>query len=411
MNRVEELIQQLCPNGVEWKKLGEVCEFQNGFSFKSSTFKKQGKPILRITNIKDSVIDTASLVYFEDMDYIGQELSQFKVVKGDIVIAMSGATTGKLGYLTSDEIFYLNQRVGKFVPKSNLDRKYLFHYLQLKTNEIYVMAGGGAQPNLSSTKLLNDFSIPIPPLPIQQEIVRILDTFTELQKELTANLQTELDARKKQYAYYRDCLLNFEGVDGVEWKKLGEIGTFIRGNGLQKKDFTEKGTGCIHYGQIYTCYNIFTYTTKSFVDNRLADKLTRVDRGDIIIACTSENIEDVCKAVAWLGDDTIVTGGHACVFKHQENPKFISYYFQSEFFFQQKKKYARGTKVIDIKVSDLEKIEIPIPPLPEQRRIVAILDHFETLVNDLSVGLPAELEARRKQYEYYRDKLLTFDRV
>lgn len=156
--------------------------------------------------------------------------------------------------------------------------------------------------------------------------------------------------------------------NGVEWKKLGEIGSIIRGNGLQKKDFTEKGVGCIHYGQIYTYYNTFTYSTKSFVAKGLADKLTKVNKGDVIIACTSENVEDVCKAVAWLGDDTIVTGGHACVFKHQENPKFISYYFQSEFFFQQKKKYARGTKVIDIKASDLEEIVIPTPLTPSSKK-------------------------------------------
>ena len=195
--------------------------------------------------------------------------------------------------------------------------------------------------------------------------------------------------------------------NGVEWKKLGEIGSIIRGNGLQKKDFTEKGVGCIHYGQIYTYYNTFTYSTKSFVAKGLADKLTKVNKGDVIIACTSENVEDVCKAVAWLGDDTIVTGGHACVFKHQENPKFISYYFQSEFFFQQKKKYARGTKVIDIKASDLEEIVIPTPPLPIQQEIVRILDTF----TELATNLQTELDARKKQYAYYRDCLLNFEGV
>lgn len=195
--------------------------------------------------------------------------------------------------------------------------------------------------------------------------------------------------------------------NGVEWKKLGEIGSIIRGNGLQKKDFTEKGVGCIHYGQIYTYYNTFTYSTKSFVAKGLADKLTKVNKGDVIIACTSENVEDVCKAVAWLGDDTIVTGGHACVFKHQENPKFISYYFQSEFFFQQKKKYARGTKVIDIKASDLEEIVIPTPPYPIQQEIVRILDTF----TELTANLQTELDARKKQYAYYRDCLLNFEGV
>lgn len=388
MNRVEELIQQLCPNGVEWKKLGDYIELYTGEQLNKDAMLSDGVyPVMNGGVLASGFTDS----FNEEAD--------------TITISQGGASAGFVNWMESKFWAGAHCFIVKVINDKIINR-YLYFFLKNSERKMMLSKYGAGIPSLSKESV-NKLLIPIPPLPIQQDIVRILDTFTEL----TANLQTELDARKKQYAYYRDCLLNFEGVDGVEWKKLGEIGTFIRGNGLQKKDFTEKGTGCIHYGQIYTCYNIFTYTTKSFVDNRLADKLTRVDRGDIIIACTSENIEDVCKAVAWLGDDTIVTGGHACVFKHQENPKFISYYFQSEFFFQQKKKYARGTKVIDIKVSDLEKIEIPIPPLPEQRRIVAILDHFETLVNDLSVGLPAELEARRKQYEYYRDKLLTFDRV
>ncbi len=191
--------------------------------------------------------------------------------------------------------------------------------------------------------------------------------------------------------------------DGVEYKKLGEVGTFTRGNGLQKKDFTENGVGCIHYGQIYTYYGFYATKTKSFVNEALARNLTQVKPGDVIIACTSENIEDICKAVAWLGNENIVTGGHACVFSHNENPKFVSYFFQTEMFFQQKRKFARGAKVIDIKVADLSKIEIPVPPLPVQEEIVRILDLF--------TDLAAELQARREQYEYYRDKLLTFDKV
>ncbi|MBQ7696356.1 MAG: restriction endonuclease subunit S [Lentisphaeria bacterium] len=193
--------------------------------------------------------------------------------------------------------------------------------------------------------------------------------------------------------------------EGVKRKTLGEIGTFIRGNGLQKKDFTESGTGCIHYGQIYTYYGIYTYKTKSFVDPDLASHLCKVSSGDLIIACTSENIEDVCKAVAWLGKEDIVTGGHACVFKHSQNPKYVSYFFQTQDFFVQKKKYARGAKVIDIKAEDMAKITIPVPPLPIQEEIVKILDSF----TKLEAELEAELEARRKQYEFYRDKLLNFN--
>ncbi len=200
------------------------------------------------------------------------------------------------------------------------------------------------------------------------------------------------------------------GGQEVEWKKMSEVGTFIRGNGLQKKDFTESGVGCIHYGQIYTKFNTFTDKTLTYCSENVARKLTPVHPGDLIIACTSENVEDVCKTVAWLGKEDIVTGGHACVFSHHENPKYIAYLLQTENFFQQKKKYARGVKVIDIKVADLQKITLPIPSLEEQHRIVSILDRFESLTTSLQSGLPAEIAARRQQYEHYRDKLLTFKR-
>lgn len=407
MSKLQELIKELCPDGVEFRKLGEVCEFINGFAFKSSLFKDEGLPIIRITNINGVSIDLSDVKFFDLMDY-KSNLQSFSVSFGDILIAMSGATTGKIGYYDNKDIAYLNQRVGKFVPNVNkLNNRYLFHFLHSKTAELYIMAGGGAQPNLSSNKLMNELYIPLPPLEVQNEIVHILDTFTSYATEL----QAELQARKEQYEYYRNKLLTFdENDEGVKWMKLGEIGTFVRGNGLQKKDFTETGVGCIHYGQIYTYYGTSTDTTKSFVPYDLAQKLTKVKSGNLVIACTSENIEDVCKAVVWLGEEDIVTGGHACVFAHNEIPKYIAYFFQTECFFQQKKKYARGAKVIDIKVSDLEKISIPVPPLSEQQCIVSILDKFESLVNDLTAGLPAEIAAVQEQYEYYRNKLLTFKR-
>ncbi len=183
----------------------------------------------------------------------------------------------------------------------------------------------------------------------------------------------------------------------------------VRGSGLQKKDFVESGVGCIHYGQIYTYYGTFADKTKSFVSKELANKLKEVEKGDLVIATTSENVQDVCKAVAWLGEQEIVAGGDLAIFKHNENPKYLAYYFQTPSFADQKRKYAKGTKVIRVYAKDLAKIKIPIPPLAEQKRIVSILDKFEALVNDISIGLPAELAARRKQYEYYRGRLLTFN--
>ena len=136
--------------------------------------------------------------------------------------------------------------------------------------------------------------------------------------------------------------------------------------------------------------------------------MKNVNKNDVIITNTSENVEDVCKAVAWLGDDEIVTGGHATIIKHNENAKFLVYYSQTSMFFQQKRKFAVGTKVIDVSTTNLAKIKIPVPPIYEQERIVSILDRFDTLVNDITQGLPSEIEAREKRYEYYRHKLLTF---
>jgi len=144
------------------------------------------------------------------------------------------------------------------------------------------------------------------------------------------------------------------------------------------------------------------------VTPELANKLKKAKKGDLIIAGTSENVEDVCKAVAWLGDDEIAISGDAFIFTHDQNSKYISYFFQSAFFNDQKIKYTTGTKVIRVSIYNLGKIVIPIPPLQEQERIVSILDKFDALVNDATIGIQAEIEARRKQYEYYRNKLLTF---
>jgi len=197
--------------------------------------------------------------------------------------------------------------------------------------------------------------------------------------------------------------------EGVEYKTLGEIGTVTRGNGLSKSDFTERGFPCIHYGQIYTYYGLFAMETKSFVSSELAIKLKKVSKGDIIIAVTSENIEDVCKCVAWLGDENIVTGGHTAIFKHNQNSKYITYYLQTSEFFEQKRKIAHGTKVIEVTPSKLEHLRIPLPPLPIQQEIVRILDKYTELTTKITAEITAEITARKKQYEYYRNELMTFD--
>ena len=200
-----------------------------------------------------------------------------------------------------------------------------------------------------------------------------------------------------------------DGV-GVEWKHLGGLGELLRGNGLQKKDFTEAGVPAIHYGQIYTHYGLATTETKSFVSPDLAMQLRKVDKGDVVITNTSENLEDVGKALVYLGECQAVTGGHATVFKPSKwiLGKYFAYYTQTDVFANKKRKYAKGTKVIDVSAADMAKISIPIPcpsnpkkSLEIQSEIVRILDTFTELT--------AELTARKKQYNYYRDQLLSFE--
>lgn len=207
-----------------------------------------------------------------------------------------------------------------------------------------------------------------------------------------------------------------DGVE-VEWKILGELGDLVRGNGLQKKDFTETGVPAIHYGQIYTYYGLSTTKTKSFVSPELAGLLRKVDKGDIVITNTSENLEDVGKALEYLGEEQAVTGGHATIFKpgRSISGKYFAYFTQTDEFANQKRKYARGTKVIDVSTTDMAKIRVPIPcpdnpkkSLQIQTEIVRILDKFDALNNSISEGLPREIELRQKQYEYYRDLLFGF---
>ncbi|MFB4064787.1 restriction endonuclease subunit S [Escherichia coli] len=201
-----------------------------------------------------------------------------------------------------------------------------------------------------------------------------------------------------------------DGVD-VEWLSLGELGDFIRGNGLQKKDFVESGFPAIHYGQIYTRYGLSADKTFTYVLPELANKLRKAQKNDLLLATTSENDEDVVKPLAWLGDNVAISGD-MMLFRHEQNVKYLAYFFQSEIFQTQKMKYITGAKVRRVSSGDLSKIKIPIPcsnnpekSLAIQSEIVRILDKFTALTAELT----AELNMRKKQYNYYRDQLLSFD--
>lgn len=167
---------------------------------------------------------------------------------------------------------------------------------------------------------------------------------------------------------------------GWEYKKLGEVGTFLRGKNILKSDFVEKGLPCIHYGQIHTKFGISTDTHLTETSQEVYDKAIIASKNDVLIAITSEDLEGSCKATAWLGDYDVAVSAHAAVFKHNLNPKYIVYYLKSQSFYIEKSKYARGFKVMEIKPTDIAKIPIPLPPQSTQLAIVSELDKINELI-------------------------------
>ena len=285
-----------------------------------------------------------------------------------------------------DTIFYTDIDVTKAIPK------YIYFCLQKAHLEQYNTAGG--VPSLTQ-KVLNKVKIPVPPLEVQREIVHILDNFTEL------------TARKKQYEYYRDTMLAFKGE--IPKVKLKDIATSIyRGSGIKRDQVTEDGVPCVRYGEIYTTYNTWFDSCVSHTRLEYIQSPKYFEYGDILFAITGESVEDIAKSVAYVGHDKCLAGGDIVVMKHKQNPKYLAYVLSTYEARQQKSKGKIKSKVVHSSVPAIEDIEIPLPSLDVQERMANLLDNFEAICSDLNIGLPAEIEARRKQYEYYRDALLTF---
>ena len=384
MSKLDELIKEYCPDGVEYKPLEQCCVILD----------KKRKPITKGARVAG------------DYPYYGANGIQDYV--SDYIFDGSFVLVGEDGsVLTENGTPVVNWAEGKIwvnnhahiiAEQDGIMLRYLYHYLQ--TVNISSLIHGNI-PKLTG-KDFKAIKVPLPALPVQREIVRILDEFTLLSAELSA----ELAARKKQYEYYRDTLLNNNAE--IPKIKLGEFAVISRGGNFQKKDFVDNGLPCIHYGQIYTHYGTYADTTLTTINEEAYSKSKKAKKNDIVMAVTSENIEDVCKSVAWLGDKDIAVSGHTAIISHQQNAKYLSYYFSSNAFFKQKKKLAHGTKVIEVTPNTLANIEVPLPSLEVQNRLVEVLDNFDSICSDLNIGLPAEIEARQKQYEFYRDQLLTF---
>ncbi len=366
---------------VEWKPLGEVGELKRGKRVVKKELASEGFPVYQNS--------LTPLGYFDKFNCLAEN-----------PFIISAGAAGDIGYSEVD--FWAADDCWYFIKLEKLSPKYLYYFLKTKQYTIYSKVRKASIPRLSRAAI-EKLEIPIPPLSVQKEIANILDLFSKMWYELA----NELALRLSQYNYYRDKLLTFD--DGVKWKCLEDTGEIIRGNGLQKKDFTKTGVPAIHYGQIYTKFGLCANKSFSFVSEDLAKKLRVAQTNDLLIATTSENDEDVVKSLAWLGGKAVISGD-MMLFRHNENVKYLAYYFQTADFQSQKKKYITGTKVRRVSKDNLAKIKIPIPPLEEQQRIVDILDQFDTLTTSITEGLPKEIELRQKQYEYYRDLLLNFPR-
>ena len=405
---------------VEWKSLGEIATkiYSGGTPdtkrieyWENGTIPWMSSGEVNLKNIErtEKYITEAGL----------NNSSAKLVPRNSVVIALAGQgkTRGKVARIRI--ALATNQSLAALTfDEKKFSSDYVFHFLETQYESLRQISSGNSGRGGLNLQMISAYKIPIPcpgnpekSLAIQSEIVRILDKFSALTAELTA----ELTMRKKQYNYYRDQLLSFKEGE-VEWKTLGEIGEFIRGKRFTKADYVEDGgISVIHYGEIYTRYGVYTTHSLSQVRADMAASLRYAKHGDVVITDVGETVEDVGKAVAWLGDDDIAIHDHCYAFRHSLNPKFISYYMQTDSFISEKAKYVARTKVNTLLINGFSKIMIPVPypkdhekSLKEQARIVAILDKFDTLTNSITEGLPREIELRQKQYEYYRDLLFSF---
>lgn len=397
MNKLEELINELCPDGVKKEKLKNLAEIGTGNS-----------------NRQDATEDGQYTFFVRSKDTL--KSSSYEYDEEAIIIPGEGGI-GEVFHYINDK-YALHQRAYRIhVVSDLLDTKFLYHYMKSSFKKFITKKAVSATVTSIRKPMIEDFEVPLPPLSIQSEIVHILDSFTLLTAELTA----ELTARQKQYAFYRDYLLDFSNEDvtkkipdidcsNVEYKRLGDIATAIyRGAGIKRDEVTETGIPCVRYGEIYTTYNVTFNNCVSHTDEDKIQNKKYFEHGDVLFAITGESVEEIAKSCVYLGHDKCLAGGDIVVLKHNQNPKYMAYVLSTTNAQSQKSKGKVKSKVVHSSVPAISDIIIPIPPLAEQEKIANMIERFDHLCNDISNGLPAEIEARKKQYEYYRDTLLSFD--
>jgi type I restriction enzyme S subunit len=391
MSDVNFLDKLLDGVAVEWKALGEVCRFINGRAYKQPELLSQGKyPVLRVGNFFTN----------DNWYYSNLELDEDKYCdKGDLLYAWS-ASFGPRIWAGGKVVYHYH--IWKVIPDADLiHKKFLYYLLEWDTKALKEEHGTGSTMMHVGKGSIEKRLVPIPcpenpkkSLEIQAEIVRILDSFTELATELT----TELTTRKKQYNHYRDQLLSFEDGE-VEWKTLGEIAQYSKTRiSFEKLDKTN------YVGVDNLLQNRAGKSSSSYVPT--SGNLTEYCKNDILIG----NIRPYLKKI-WQSDCVGGTNGDVLVVRCTDssiNPRYLYQVLADDKFFDYNMQHAKGAKMPRGNKEEILKYEIPVPSPEEQARIVAILDKFDALTSSLTEGLPREIELRQKQYAHYRDLLLSF---
>ena len=379
MSKLEELIQQYCPDGVEYVRFVDYANVLYGCPFNAAQFTNDSSyiPLIRIRDVLSGKASTY---------YKGEYSHDYIIKKGDILVGMDG--NFNLG-IWDDIDGLLCQRVCKLYTKdeTRLLNGFIRHYMKPVFRQIEEGTPGGSVKHLSA-KAINSIHIPLPPLPVQEEIVRILDNFTEL--------QAELQKRKLQYNYYLDNLLNFNrgGYQAeVRWMKMNDIAKLSRGRVISK-DYLQNNAGIYPVYSSQTANNgeLGQINTYDYNGNYLTWTTDGAYAGTIFKRKGCFNITNVCGLIALTSE--LVNLDYLYYWLKITAPSYVY----------------KGMGNSKLMSNVMESILIPIIPLSEQQRIVSILDRFDRLTNDLTAGLPAEIAKRRQQYEYYRDKLLTFKR-
>ena len=354
---------------VEWKPLGEVAELKRGTSITKKTSNEGEIPVIS---------GGQQPAYYID---------QFNREGKTITVAGSGAYAGHVMYW--EEPIFVGDAFSVKTDETILSTKYVYHFLLKNQQKIYAMKKGSGVPHVYP-KDLGVLEIPVPPLSVQQEIVRILDKFTQLEAELKAELETELKCRKRQYEYYRDKLLTSDEKQ-VEWKKLGEVMDVYTGGEAPKNLIRgEKPEGNFIYPIYSNGEEIYGFTDSY-----------RIEKDAVTISSIGAKTGTIYFRKAYF---TPIIRLKVLVPKNKQilNSRYVFHYLSNIPIITKK------SSVPNINANEVKRIQIPIPPIEEQERIAGILDKFDTLVNSISEGLPREIELRRKQYEYYREKLLSF---